>query len=155
MILLYSIPHTGTHFTAKLLDGLLSGAVHITGDPEDTSKYTKIVVPLRHPEKVAESWAKRFELRGSQQWKQWEAAWEYLYELEPDPRVFFFDLERKDLKGLSEFVGQELTTDWAPENHIEYDAAPLITPEQVRAATAVYEYCTRSLPNQDQVQVDQ
>lgn len=135
----YSIPHTGTHFLDKLLTDHhvnLWRSIHITGEPE-VEEWERLVIPLRHPRQVAKSWAKRFHKNGNQTWKSWSKAWLQLSLLRG--HFFIIDGDRDyELKALSDYVGVELTTDWAPQNHMEGDESDVISESQVKAAECIY-----------------
>lgn len=137
---IYSIPHTGTHFLDKLLTdhGVnLYRSVHITGDPE-VEDWERLIVPLRHPLKVAQSWSNRQDRKGPSAWKQWVPAWTQLAGL----RAFFFPIDAEDrnkrLKDLSEYVGVHLETDWTPENHYDGQAEIVIPSWQIDYAESIY-----------------
>ena len=134
MVQIVSIPHNGTHFIEKLLrehNIPISAVCHITeSQMGDIRTYEDIIIPLRHPEDVAESWAKRKQVRD----------WDFMYNTLPTipAHLFFLDDKQAALEKLSRHVNKQLKTDWTPENHIHAKASQMITEDQINRAVVIY-----------------
>jgi len=128
-----SIPGNGTQFLLRLLqenDIKVTDVGHLT-DSLDLSGWGDIICPVRPPRAVAYSWAKREHNYG------WDAMYERLKTI--PAHFFFIDDRGKALDRLEDYLGKELTTDWALVNHCE--ARPLdavVNEQQIRNAEDIY-----------------
>ena len=107
-MIIYSVPHTGTHFLKKLT------GLHALHYNSDIGENEIIISPIRDPFDTWQSWQRR----GSEQdfftpWFNFSQAWEQL-----DVTVLPIDTPDRDkhLKALSIKLSTELYTDWMPEN---------------------------------------
>lgn len=115
-----SVLHCGTTFTEALLNSFSRGFHHVHNelDPITLAKAraaTVIVIPLRNPERVWES----FITRGLDK-LLYEYSWfrlNHIVNLFPSILYLPIDLEgyrNMQLRLLGEVLGKRLTTDWAP-----------------------------------------
>jgi len=133
MIQIVSIPHNGTNFLNDLLvsHGIQPDlVVHCTpGTMEDIKACKNIIIPIRPPDDVAKSWASRGET-----YSGWLWMWKTLKTI----KGYRFFLEDKDLEGLSNHLGVELTSDWEPINHMEPKGEPNVSVADVKYARRIY-----------------
>lgn len=114
MILVASLWHTGTWFTFDLLPVPYTHKRQIHLDQCVDMSGCKTIVPLRHPDAVATSWASR-----GLDVSMLERQWERMTQLQG---VFFFPVDGKDrekrLADLSAWLELPLETNWQPMNKL-------------------------------------
>lgn len=136
MILVASVPHTGSHFAvhtiglpAQNLYHVYEGeSLRIIKDAHESGAL--IVVPMRHPMQVAQSWANRGKPIVEHPVHEpmvrlFRSLIEHVVPL--DPMYLPVDVPDREvyLRALSAALGKELVTDWAPEAHHEIRPATL------------------------------
>lgn len=123
MIVVLSARRSGTHFTLRALNALdapqyrvvpddFHGVCrcHANGFDRDLHPSAKIVIPMRHPEKVMQSWVNR-----GAELHNFYASWELIDSLIPES--FLFDLERKNFDGLEQYTGIKVDRDTSVIGH--------------------------------------
>ncbi len=125
--LIVSVQRSGTRFTQRLLQehGLKTLQLHaVDRQRERIQKLYElcqdegypVVVPLRHPFEVANSWRSRFEPL-EKMFEQWRELTEICNEID----VYFLPIDHPDrqiyLKTLSDCVGVPLETRWKKYGH--------------------------------------
>ena len=146
MIIVASCPHTGSHFAVNTIGLPLRnwdrGGVsaqnlyHVySGESLEIIKRgaregATLVVPMRHPMAVAQSWANRGKPIAEHpvhepMIKLFRNLIEHVVPL--NPLYLPVDVPNRDkyLRALSDVVGRELKTDWAPASHHEIAPAKL------------------------------
>lgn len=125
-IVMPAVRHTGSQF----LLGLLGNRITLRGSGDGVvfdhtydghmphfrrwlESVDTVVIPLRDPEMVARSWAKRGEH------KHWEMQWRNLFWFDQfDPLYVCIDHPEREvqLQAVSERLGKPIETDWKPVN---------------------------------------
>ena len=105
--MIYSVPHTGTHFLMKLLG---MKAKHYDGMPEEDL----IISPIRDPWETYVSWVSRGRDQDfDKPWRIFNEAWEA-------KEVLILPIDHKDrdncLETLGKRLNMQLRTNWIPEN---------------------------------------
>lgn len=154
MILVPTIPYTGTHFMRDhLLAGLETDVRHIWDNrmekwAERIAAGHPIIVPLRHPINVAMSWKRREHLGGSRlrvmNLPDW---WRRLSGMIDPARPYYLPLDlphRREacLDNINKNLGLELATDWPVirEKFSGDYGSGCLDPEEIEVAvTQVYQ----------------
>ena len=134
-VCLMSVPHTGTTFTEELLcdHGWCTGPLnegtngrtvmrgHFNNESHTIqarplAKRMPLIISLRHPYLVEESWKRR----GKEIGPMVEAFGRMMGFMEYSPVIMAVDSANRDgcLRQLSDVVGVELKTDWTPKRSI-------------------------------------
>lgn len=117
--LIPSVPHTGHRFVQDLMKGV-DGCLHRHVTPADTDGMVAqaqaaegVIIPLRRPALVAESWRRR-----NQPLEALGTFWDALFKIvdATDPMFLPLDSRRRFawLLNINHRWGLGLTTDWAP-----------------------------------------
>ena len=136
-MIIYSIPHTGTHFLKDLLEksGLTVKALHIEG-----WKPTKehIINPIREPFKTWVTW----ESRNREQ--DFKIRWLLLDEIyrTQDVSIIPIDTDDRDkhLQDLSKRLNLELYTEWKPVSSQPHKAVKKIDLKEIYYLSVVKKY---------------
>ena len=153
MIALFSIMHTGTLFTKELLcdykffvvgqeiplDRVDNPAIfeHITEGAingiEKLVRLHKTVVPLRHPCRVRESWARRY--KNIDRLSDLDKVWKILIDRIDSDEIVYISIDSENrnemLLAASLSLGLELKTDWSICHSVADTSAIDITDEMI------------------------
>ncbi len=133
-ILIVSVPHTGTQFTLQLLRGKRPRTMHYWRMGANKArrlagKY-RMVIPLRHPLKVALTW----KARGHHSLDMLAALWPSIIKgMDPyEPCYLPLDVpDREDyLAAMNAKFGLNVSTDWARKGHEPHGGVELTEQEQ-------------------------
>jgi hypothetical protein len=121
--LLVSVQRTGTRFTQRILDNakIKTAQIHAVDtrakqldawlEQNEMADGVPIVVPLRHPLNVAQSWLHR-----KDQLDQMFDQWRYLAEIIAKSKPLFLPVDHGErelyLDEMSDYMGVKLWTDW-------------------------------------------
>lgn len=117
-MIIASVPHTGSRFVQRLL-GCEFVHVYAGESLERIKRHDLIVVPLRHPMRVAESWKRRGKpIAEHPVHEPMLAMWRNLIEVIDPLKPVYVPIDNGQrelaLKGLGRRIGRMLETDWEP-----------------------------------------
>lgn len=126
---LISVPHSGTRLLRDRtlrpwLGHLVTGHAYI--DDVDPAKFDVIIIPLRHPARVRNSWYRRGKFKDKVNPHRWRHCWDVMMAIE-DAYYVHVDLPRireAELKVLEDVLRVSLDHDWSPHaNSTTHDVA--------------------------------
>jgi hypothetical protein len=136
-VCIFSVPHTGTNFLKRVLDDnkIPHRSFHSVTAQRHRVEGKKVLIPLRDPKLVANSWARDSFVM------DWDEVWSNVDDI-PGAHYVIVDGDPHIESGrLNEYLGQDLTVLWEKVNQGsgEIDPTRMVSDEQIAMASKIYE----------------
>ena len=136
-VCIFSVPHTGTNFLKRVLDDnkIPHRSFHSVTAQRHRVDGKKVLIPLRDPKLVANSWARDSFVM------DWDEVWANVDDV-PGAHYVIVDGDPHTESGrLNEYLGEDLTVLWEKVNQGsgEIDPTRIVSDEQIAMASKIYE----------------